>query len=439
MNKLKMLAMGVLGGNVYADVAAPDAAFSWLPFVPQKLGANKFRLPASWSLASYANIAVSKTYWVKPAAEGGSDTASGADEAHAFATFGKALSKTDVDRIYVKAGIYGVLAYPTVSNWANASPARSIAVIGYGGQVISSSSVFPTSLTWGAVNTHYEATYSSTTISRVYDASVLDANGDYTKLTLAADAAGVESTPGTYYYANPTIYVHTSDARQPDANIFCFTGAPNGSINDAVTYYIEGISFYGGSSNAFNATSADPNSKLYLKNCEFKYTTGDCLTVAGMGEVIVEDCVVARCEADGIHIATSGAQAGNLVLINTISRNNGPINGTNSNGYSRHGPGSTVGINCTMHSNWGPNMKDITTGTTTWLMGWNCHDPQNIGTAENYGLGDTTAAPKMWLDGCISGGTRLYDLVCSANATIYLRTCTPATMTVTGGGTVTTY
>ena len=132
MNIRKMLALGLglLEGNVYADVAAPDAAFSWLPFVPQKLGANKFRIPASWNLASYASIAVSKTYWVKPAAEGGSDAATGADEAHAFATFGKALSKTDVDRIYVKAGLYGVLAYPTASNWANASPARSIAVIG---------------------------------------------------------------------------------------------------------------------------------------------------------------------------------------------------------------------------------------------------------------------------------------------------------------------
>lgn len=180
---------------------------------------------------------------------------------------------------------------------------------------------------------------------------------------------------------------------------------------------------------------------MYAKDCNFKYngnaSTNDSFSVSGLGEVILENCVVSKSAADGFKLNVSGAVTANLALINCTGRNNGLITATNSNGYSRHGPGSTIVVNGSFFGNYGPNIKDINTGTSLWCLGVNCHDPAAAAALYNFGVGDTTATAKMWLDGCKSGATVTKDLYVGPSATAYYRNMTAPT--ADGGGTVAPY
>ena len=429
--------IGVMGGG--NNIKPPDSKFNFLPFKIKRVNGAPTVEP-SFNLRTYAGITVAKTYYVKAAADGGNDSATGADEAHAFASINKALTRTDVDRVMVKAGLYGVITYPISHTWNNASPNRNVEVIGYGGDVISTSSIEFASLTWNKVDNHYEASY-TTTVNRVRDGHILDAQGDHTKLTVKTSVAEVDGAAGSWFYdaAADLIYVRVADDRAPDADIYCYIGAPNGRIDDAVTYYIEDITFYGGTQSFLGSGNAVA-SKAYFKDCTFKYATGDCISFTGGGEVILQDCEISQCEADGIHLEVNTAQTANLILIDTTSRNNGLSTATNSNGYSRHGPGNTVVIGGHYYGNYGPNIKDINSDTYLWCLGVHNTTPACAADgAYNFGIGDTTATSKMWLDSCISDGTVTKDLYIGPSATAYIHNMTPASPTTNGGGTLATY
>jgi hypothetical protein len=426
-----MLAGVVAGGKGWKAVTAPDVAFAFLPFDIEKKG-NKFRVAPSFDLQTHAGITVAKTYYVKPASEGGNNSSDGLTEATAFATIAYALGRADTDRVLVKAGTYN-----GTSGWNNASPNRNIEIIAYGGEVISS--YYASGLVWGAVDGHYEASY-TTNISGVIDKSSPDADGDGIPLVYAADAATVDATPGTWFYDTvlDIIYVNTLDSRAPVGNIYCSIGSSNGRLDDAVTYYIEGITFEGGT-RGFLAGVANINGKLYFKDCKFLYSgnnsTTDAMSITGLGEVICQDCIAARNGGDGFKMQPSGAINADLVLIDCIGRNNGLTSSTNANGYSRHGPGNTVAINCEFFGNYGPNVRDVTDGTLTWLLGCYGHDPMGAGSKYNFSMGNAT---KMWLDTCISEDADT-DLYASETAEINYRNMTPASPTTGGTGTIQTY
>lgn len=418
-----------MGGN--NDIKRPSSVFSFLPFKMYHTAGTI--TTSAFDLRTYANISVTKTYYVKTAADGGNDLASGADEANALASINVALAKADVDRVMVKAGVYGVLNYPAVNGWGNQTPNRNIEVIGYGGDVISTTAILPSHLSWSAVDSHYEASYASTAVILVFDASILDANGDHSKLVKKTSIAEVDAAAGSWWYdaTADVIYVHTADAREPDNDIYCYTGASNGNIDDPVTYYVEGIKFYG-SGSAFVGGGASASQKAFFKNCEFKYTINDCFTFTGGGLVILDNFVVAASEKDGIKFNASEGQAANCIMMNGIARGCGKVGVTNANAYSRHGNGNTIGINCEYFGSYAPNVKDINNNTYVWLLGCNSHDAAIE--VPNYSIGEAGNNGIMWLDTCISSGLNgaAVDLVAETGTTIYYHNMTPATPTSTG-------
>jgi len=430
MNRRRMLLMGKKSDIV----TIPNAAFSFLPFNIHKVGTT-ITVDPTWDLQAYAGITVLKTVWVKPALEGGNDASSGVDEAHALASIHAGLNVANVDRVMVKAGKYGITSYPSAHHWNNATPNRNVEVIGYGGKVYSESAIEFESQSWSSVDNHWEL--SSTYALGVWDRSNLDANGDYTRLTPKASIAEVDAEVNTQWYDSVAdiLYVRTFDDREPDTNMMITLGGQNGGMNDAVTYYIEGITFQG--AYTFSPTPKD-GSKLLMKNCEFKYTIGDCFTSAGSVNslIILEDCLAGPCFADCIHFATTTVGT-NLILINTVARNGGDPADTNANGYSRHGPGTTIAINCEMYGNWGPSMRDVFAGTKTWMLGCYNHDPKIL--THNFGLGDGNYEVLMWLDSCISSGAAV-DLNASyVGNIIYYRDMTPAVPSTSGNGVVVPY
>ncbi len=173
------------GGAAWADVTAP-VGWDWvLPFAIQKKG-DEFQVDPAFDLQAYANITVTKTYYVDGAL--GNDGATGADWAHALKTLKVAQEKADVDRIYCR-DLY------TYNSTRVASPARSMEIIGVGDNVKLTADIANLMSAWTAVDNHYTCTVTAYSYAgQAFDLSNIDADGYPTRantgLDVTSDQAG---------------------------------------------------------------------------------------------------------------------------------------------------------------------------------------------------------------------------------------------------------
>jgi len=419
-------------------IPIPDAAFSFMPFDVFRGPVGGFVVDPNFDLQTYAGVSVTKEYWVKPAAEGGSDLNSGADESNAFATISHAMGQADVDRIRVKAGLYYL-----ADGWNGLTPNRNLEVIGYDGDVISSTEVL--GLVWAADGVYtncYKADVTGYTSYCVADGISPDIYGDSIPLHRQATLAAVDANPGSFLQSGTDLYVRLLDDRAPDSDVHVFNAVNNGRTSDPVTYYVEGVTFHGGG-RPFLAGSSSALCKLYMRECAFKYSARNAaregIFINGLGEVILENCVSARNGGDAFKSDIDTVSA-NLILINPIGRFCGRTGDANVNGYSRHEAGNTIIINGEMFECLGRVIQDVNLGGGSpkqWNMGLYLHDPANPASGYNFAVGGSGA--EMWIDTGRSTGAAIADIEAGAGSTIYYRNFDPATPVTAGAGTVTTY
>lgn len=418
------------------------APVGWTWELPFEILQNGRIFSTNLDLQAYAGIVVATTYYVDRAMA--DDTGNGLTPATAFQKVTTALGKANVDRIYIKAGTYE-LGY----TWGVTSPARNVEIIGYGGTV--RLSAHRAGLAWVLDGAHYEVSQ-AVKIWNVWDASVLDANGDYTMLTRVANEAAVEATAGTWYWddASDMLFVRTSDDRAPDADILPMeTLSYGGYMNTAKTLYLEGLSFEGGAI-AFGFSTSSAVTRVYAKNCTFKYCYNlQCVLMAGGNEAIMQNCISARnlsldgSATDGFKAIESSGQYNNLALINCIGRHNGKAGDSSSNGYSRHSRGNTVVIGGEYYENYGRNIHDIDSGEgdpKTWVLGTILHDSGAVaGSNINISIGTTAnTGGEMWLDSVTSYDSTV-DIEANTDAIMYIRKLSPSNPVTAGGGTITPY
>jgi len=420
--------LSVLGAGGWRNVVAPDAAFSFLPFNIQKLG-TIYKADPTFDLQTYANITVAETYYVDIAT--GSDSNDGLTEANALQNVSTAISKADASTVYVKAGIY-----PKGHGWDAVTPARSLEVIGYGGDVILS--YHQHELVWTAADSHYTCPATIEVIS-VFDTTNVDTNGDMVKLVKKSNEAEVDATVNSWWWDSNVLYLHTFDSRNPGDTVYPYLTGSNGQQDDAVTYYLENLKFWGGY-HAFSRSSTNAAAKTYAKNCEFSYGhSGNGFTILGAGETILQDCLAVKSVFDGYKNVELGGTYSNTVLIDCTGRSNGSGGSSAANGISRHDRGSTVVINGDYYENVGRNWHDVHAGvgdSMSWGVGVRCaNSTANI----NFACGQDTGNPKMWLEGCISETASTGDIQSGTGATVYYRKMNPITPSQTGGGTFTAY
>lgn len=403
--------LGLPSGDV--KIVASPSGWAWnYPFTIVQKG-RTFRVVEDVS----SNAITGKTYYV---ATDGDDGNTGLTEEDALRRLSTALGKADVDVIRVAAGWY-TYGY----GWENISPNRSISVIGEDDTFIST---HIEGLSWSSVDNHWEAA-SGSTINQVCDKSSLDSYGDYERLTAQVSIANVDANPGSWYYNAGTLYVRTTDSREPDGDILPFVSTSSGVLNDAVTYYIENVKFYGGLNGVLLSRTA-AGAALYMKNCEAKYTAGNGIYIHGGGTAWIQGCLAAANATDGFKTDESSGAYANVALINCVGRNNGIAASTASNGYSRHDDGSTIIVEGEYYGNNGRNIHDVNANNGTpllWCLGVRCYGATANGTT-NFAIGLTaTPAGTMWLDSCDSED-RTTDIEILSDAVCYYRS-------FVGGGT----
>lgn len=286
-------------------------------------------------------------------------------------------------------------------------------------------------------------------VAGVVDTTILTADGDYTPLKPAASAVLCRTTPGSWFFSAPTLYVNTSDGRVPDDTIrayrtsadtsdaFSLNMASNGQV-----LYMQDLHLEGGR-NLFRlgSTNAAHTFTSYARRCHTKYASDTGDIAAGAGLHIRQDCISARNGGDGWNWQPSGfgGEPCLALELDCIGRGNGwsPSLAGTSNGSSSHGA-DVIRVNSVYHHNRDRTVHDIQQGraSRSWNLGCDARDSQ-LGAA-NWANGINAADTSiMWLDGCKSSGGPV-DIEVTAAAKVFTSGFTGAGVN-TGAGTVAAY
>lgn len=373
-------------------VIPKPAGLNWAPpfYFYQDLTTGAFR--ASVDIGKLQKTG--KTYYVS---NSGSNTANdGLTPEKAFRTVAKALSMADADMILVQPGTY-------LRNYCQITGLnKEVTIKANGGPVIFS---MHDALTWTVeTGAAYKAARSG--VGDVYDAAVLDENGDYTHYKKVASAAAVATTAGSWYADGTNVFVRTLDGRAPDDNIRVFLNVKNAEVVGAAKVHFEGITFEGGQSVLqITAESATKYPTVYGKNCKFKYGTLNNAVTSQGADTYFQNCEAAQGFRDGFNYHEYFRKCRSFE-IDCIGRHNGMDPADNTcNGSTSHDGSTVVRVNGQYYGNHGPNVVDVN-GCHSWNIGVMAFESTaSVDTSNvNFYIDGT-----MWADSIFSVGSK-YDL-----------------------------
>ncbi len=272
------------------------------------------------------------------------------------------------------------------------------------------------SLTEGKTNT-YQST-EETTVLRVFDSSILDTNGDYTEYTLKTSVDEVEATAGSWYQTGGIIYVHTTDNRTPDLDIHPYIAVKQVYAAN-VDLYLEGLKIYGGSGgSALGVISHISNvtpSKLYIKDCEIKYSVNDNkgLYVA-LSNAYLQNILSSKNQSDAFNYHF-GATA---FEVDCVGRCSGYTGKATENGSTTHEAGKILRLNGLYYDNYGPNIADVNANTQSWSINCLSRDSK---AADTGGVDFYIATGNMWLENCNNQNSLSVYGLTSASGVLALR------------------
>jgi len=408
--------------KLWNNVSVPTGFLVTPPFAIQKAGEN-YRVDPEFDLEAYANITVTKTYYVDSV--NGSDSNTGLSWIQAFKTLSKIQSQGDADLVYIAENSY------FQKNQRSTQYTRSIKFIGLGSGATRPRITADVNNQTGAFSVHSGNCYVANIgefVGYAYDKAVLNSYGNPTGLVAEASIAACISTPGTFFtdWPNTDVYVHLSDNRAPDSNLILGDATCMAVTADNRKQYFENIQFVAGVQ-LYNSTSAG-GLKTYFKNCNFT-----SLTAFGVSEFIAQNCIGIRLSADDM---------ANYDLRNTIPTiayeincdyTNQKLGNSNSQASTTHNGCTIVRIGGKYHDTAGQNVADVTGGVgQTWMLGCELYQSTS-------GAGCYFSLLQAWLD-----GVYLHDLSIgidtASGTTVYFKNLRNfATTPTSGGGTFLPY
>ena len=196
--------------------------------------------------------------------------------------------------------------YYDTESWASRSPASNIVVKRWKRndyrdtlRIVLSSE---TKLTW---KVYSGSTYSSTRsgVCWVLDSTNFNEYGDWLVYEKAATLELCQSTPGTWFQSDSTVYVHRLNGGVVNSEIRVIVSKANAGCSAGnYTLYIDDVDFFGGSTGfAADSRAAGTSDKIYLNKCRFFYSAGNGFENYGISTCITKDCVAAYTVLDGFN------------------------------------------------------------------------------------------------------------------------------------------
>lgn len=365
-------------------------------------------LDGSLTYTTTYDVAVHKattgvTYYVDVAT--GSDAAAGTIGAP-LKSINVAISKTPLaDIIMVKYAAGD--DYDRSYGWSSSITDRTLSIIGYGGGRPKLTTVDRFSTSWTLYSTGVY-TRSRTQTGGIIDLDVVDAYGRPQQLTEAASLAECQSTPSSFYFATPNVYIHLHDDRAPDSDVKLLLNQNNGRVVDNTIVYLENLEF-GYSYRGFHGevvTAGATSGRVFAKDCVFGMSlTENSYNSYGMSGV-VQNCIAEYGNKDGFNIHSDRTGGIDIIPwfieIDCEGRYCGYDGFEFNNGSTYHDGVLGLRLNGNYHHTHGRPINDVSEGTVSINIG--CYS------------GDSTwssTARSCWESGQASTGTtKMYCYSC---------------------------
>lgn len=300
-------------------------------------------------------------------------------------------------------------------------------------------------------------------VGRVVHIDVLNGDGDYLDLTVAASAVACRATVGSTFVDTTTtpntVYVNRADgAVATSANTRAYVrqlvlGVNGTFVNKRYTF--ERISWAGG--NGSGAVVFAPNNSTAIFagiDTDARYagaTNGNGFGVAGGRLSILENWTCSGNQSDGYNVHDINNNGTVAISIRGNAYDNGRTGSTSCNGFTCHDGVRFIDFLPNYYDNFGGNSAHVSTGVggTGETQGWTIGG--FIGQSRGNPPGSSTlrqsvwaGGARLWFDGTrIAGATALNADAAGGNGlpgTILLRNCTVQGAQITAGGsTISTY
>lgn len=357
MSILSTIAAPSISGNRNPRRLIPvPAGFNFSPPFKVYYHPSKGFYPSpNWSIESHHGIEIVKTYRVNTVT--GNDANDGS-LGSPLASISEAESRGDADMIILESGSY----FHKGNCPLGLSRPTYILGEGTGSDVPKITSDVNYQLgTFSNVDSHWEAS-SVEFVAAVWDWSDIDENGNPQKLTKVNSIVEVDATPNSFYCINTVaVYIHTSDSREPDADIICYGSLSHQTKKDNYTIVFENIQFIGGGVRLWN-NSATGGTKVYLKDIH-SYTN---FTIQGIDLIICEN-VTGNPGEDFLNYDSRNGVISQGVEINVDGSNYG-VGSTSGQSSTTHNGCRIIRINGVYNDTSGQNIADVN-GGQTWMLG----------------------------------------------------------------------
>lgn len=369
---------------------------------------NEFN--SEFNLRDYANISVTKTYYVDSV--NGDDNNDGS-ESTPFKTLTKVENEGDADRVVLAANSY------FYDNQV-VELTGDIEVIGLGDETTRPQITKDQTNQIGSFSLHsgdaYVATITTTNLSYVVDRSNPATSQLLTKRNSIQEVIDNPNSwidvisGGTDY-----IYVHTFDSRVSDSDLEFFgTGNVYSLTANNTTQYWENVKFSGQIRNdGSNIVAGKANLKIYLQNCDYRGL------VHGVDEFIIKDSTLTgggdilnydRYPETGVDfVVTRGCEI-------NISATNNFTGGSSDQASTQHQGGRLLRINSRYYDTAGQNVADVT-DSVTWMIGCIM---ENSNEETSFFIDSDGRA---WLENCQSIGNNI-DIDARSTSKVYLKNFT---------------
>ena len=325
-----------------------------------------------------------------------------------FKTLERAFRYGDADEIILKAGIYD-WSNGTVGTVPISNQKKTFNLIGEGDVYLGAHRGYQTwTLVEGQSNVYHTSVSS---VIEVIDIRNYSSPLFYEKMNSISEVAGKS---GAYYINGSDVYVRTTNNAKPNEKILLNMNNNALQLDDFENIYMENIKF----TNTFTMFNTNTLCRLYAKNCDFMFGTGDN-TVSIWGEVysIFQNCRAMYAERDGFNYHVRKGKLPRGIEIDCIGAYNGRDGGNSNNGSTIHDGGTILRINGEYHHNHGPNIIDVNLGTKSLNIGVYSHHSTATTSLSNVDF-RTRDDVDMWLVNCISNGSDFSTSV-EGNANLY--------------------